>query len=56
MSHRPGESMAVRIWNESGGLDWHSLPLLVDLHGVTDVETLIAELMAIRGFLEERNG
>lgn len=45
--------MAVRIWNESERLDWKALPLLIDIHGVTDVETLIAELVAIREFLEE---
>jgi hypothetical protein len=46
----------VRIWNEARGLDWQALPLLVDVHGIADVELLIAELVAIREFMEERNG
>jgi len=32
------------------------LPLLAEIHGVTDVEQLIAELFAIRDFLEQSNG
>ena len=52
----PGQSLAVRIWNESEGLDWQALPLLIDVHGVTDVETLIAELVAIREIMGERDG
>lgn len=29
--------------------------MLIDVHGITDVETLLAELVAIREFLDERN-
>jgi len=32
------------------------LPLLVEVHGITDIETLIAELVAIREFMGERDG
>lgn len=52
---QPGQSLALRIWNESRGLDWQALPLLIDVHGITDVDTLLAELVAIREFLEERS-
>lgn len=31
------------------------MPLLIDAHGVTDIETLLAELIAIREFMEERH-
>jgi len=48
--------MALTIWNECRGLDWQALPLLVEVHGVTDIETLIAELVAIREFMGERDG
>lgn len=47
--------MALRIWNEARGLDWQALPLLIDMHGITDIDTLLAELVAIREFLEERS-
>ncbi len=46
----------MRIWSESRGLDWQALPLLAEVHGVADIETLIAELIAIREFLEDRDG
>lgn len=52
----PGHSIAIRIWRESRGLDWQAIPLLADLHGVTDLETLVAELIAIREFMDEQNG
>ena len=48
--------MALKIWNECRGLDWQALPLLVEVHGVSDVETLIAEMVAIREFMGERDG
>jgi hypothetical protein len=40
----------VQIWNECGGIDWSALPIMVEMHGITDVETLVAELLAIRDF------
>jgi hypothetical protein len=53
---KPGQSLSVRIWNESQGLDWNALDVLVEVHGITEVEILIDELMAIRGFMEAQNG
>jgi hypothetical protein len=44
------------VWNEAGGLDWQALDLLVEVHGITDVETMLAELMAIRDFMERDRG
>ena len=35
-----------------GGLiDWQALPILVGLYGIEDVETFVAELVAIREHL-----
>lgn len=48
--------MAVRVWNESRGLDWQALPLLIELHGITDIDTFIAEMVAIRNFQESLDG
>lgn len=48
--------MALRVWNESRGLDWQALPLLVEVHGISDVDMLIAELVAIRTFQESLDG
>jgi hypothetical protein len=48
--------MALTVWNECRGLDWQALPLLVDVHGITDIETMIAELVAIREFFGGRDG
>lgn len=31
-----------------GGLDWAALPVVVEMLGVTDVELLILQLIAIR--------
>lgn len=31
-----------------GGIDWSALPMVIDLLGVSDPETLIAQLVAIR--------
>jgi hypothetical protein len=38
------------------GLDWNALDFLIEVHGITDVEMLLDELMAIRGFMEAQNG
>ena len=37
-----------------GKLDWTALPLLVELYGIVDVPVFVAELVAIRDHLEER--
>lgn len=56
MCWKPGQSLSVRIWNESQGLDWNALDVLVEVHGITEVEILLDELMAIRGFMEAQYG
>lgn len=48
--------MSVRIWNEAQGLDWNALDVLCEVHGITEAEILLDELMAIRGFMEAQNG
>jgi hypothetical protein len=39
-----------------GGLDWTALPMVADLFGITDLESFIAQLAAIRDHLREENG
>ena len=46
----------MQIWNACRGIDWQALDLLVEIHGVSDVEVLIAELLAVRSFQESLNG
>lgn len=48
--------MAMQIWNASRGIEWPALDVLAEIHGVTDIEVLIAELLAIRSFQEQQNG
>lgn len=36
-----------------GGLDWTALPIVCDVLGVQDIETLIVQLVAIR---DHQNG
>lgn len=44
-----GFSIAIAIYNAMGGrLDYQALPVLVEYYGVTDVELLLDELLAIR--------
>lgn len=31
-----------------GGLDWQALPIVVEILGITDIETFITQLIAIR--------
>ncbi len=44
----PMARLAITVWNTMGGLDWAALPIVADLHGITDIETLVALLVAIR--------
>lgn len=37
-----------------GGIDWAGLPLVAELLGVDDLETLIMQLIVIRDFDEQR--
>lgn len=32
------------------GIDWGALPMVSELHGITDLETFIALLVAIRDY------
>ena len=48
--------LTLRIWNEASGLDWQAFPLLADIHGITDIETLVSELAAMRDFQEQLDG
>jgi len=41
-------ALAVRAWNLLGGLDWSGLQTVCELLGVTDPETLIYQLAALR--------
>lgn len=44
------ERAAVKAWNVMGGLDWIALPAVAELVGATDIELLIAHLVAIREY------
>ena len=44
----PLGALAVQAWNTMGGLDWSALPLVAELHGVQDLDTFTALLVAIR--------
>lgn len=40
---------AVKAWNLMGcRLDWAALPIVAELFGIDDVETLITQLVALR--------
>lgn len=43
-----GAGIAIKAWNLLGGLEWHGLPIVAEMLGVEDVETLIHQLTAIR--------
>lgn len=36
-----------------GGLDWQALPIIADLLGITDIETFVAQLAAVRDYQRE---
>ncbi len=42
----------MQIWNQARGLDWAAIELLAEIHGCGDPEVLVAELFAIRAFVE----
>lgn len=31
-----------------GGLDWQALPIVAEIHGITDIESFIVQLVTIR--------
>jgi hypothetical protein len=37
-----------------GGLDWAALPIVVEMLGITDVDILITQLVAMREHLARR--
>lgn len=36
-----------------GGLDWSALPIVAEMLGVTDIETLTSDLIAIRQWVRD---
>ncbi len=49
--------IAVTAWNQMGGaVDWSALPVLCELHGVRDVDLLVAWLVALREQMKDANG
>lgn len=51
----PHKSFAIDVWNMIGGLNYPALPLAVEYYGISDVEMLLAELMAIRDHVDRVN-
>jgi hypothetical protein len=47
--------LAVAAWNLMGGLDWSALPTVVEMLGITEPETFITQLVAIRDRQREQN-
>lgn len=47
--------LAVRVWNMCG-LDWAGLPVVCEILGVEDVESLVEQLIEIRDFNRRDNG
>lgn len=47
--------IAVRAWNLMGGIDWSALPIVADMIGITDLETLITQLVTIRDWQREND-
>ena len=44
----PDVQMAVAAWNLMGGIDWLALDAVAEMLGITDLETLITQLVTIR--------
>lgn len=45
---------AVTAWNWMGGtIDWNALPVIVEMLGISDVDLLIHQLIALRDHLKE---
>ena len=44
----PDVQMAVTAWNLMGGIDWIALDAVAEMLGITDLETLVLQLVAIR--------
>lgn len=39
-----------------GGIEWPAIPTIVEIFGITDVETFITQLVAIRSWLDAQKG
>lgn len=39
---------AIRAWNLLGGLEWAGLDAVAEILGITDIEALVVQLVAIR--------
>lgn len=49
----PGTALAIRAWNVMGGIDWAALPVVAELFGISDIDLLIHQLVAIRDWQRE---
>lgn len=38
----------MQAWNIMRGIDWAALPVVCELLGITDIETLVEQLIIIR--------
>lgn len=48
---------AVRIWNDMGGeVKWQALDVLVEFHGITEVDQLIRSLLQIQDYQRQTAG
>jgi hypothetical protein len=48
--------IVMQIWNSCRGLDWNALPVMFELYGVEDIDVTVHELLAIKKFVEDKNG
>ena len=46
--------LSIRAWNIMGGIDWAALPVVAEMLGIDDIETLVLQLVAIRDAQRER--
>jgi hypothetical protein len=46
--------LSIRAWNIMGGIDWAALPVIAEMLGIGDIETLVLQLVAIRDAQRER--
>jgi len=43
-------ALAVKAWNLLGGLEWPGIEAVAEMLGITDIETLVWQLVAIRNW------
>ena len=46
--------LSISAWNIMGGIDWAALPVIAEMLGIDDIETLVLQLVAIRDAQRER--